>query len=199
MTDAVVALPAAIVLAGGRGSRLGGVDKASIEIDGIPLIDHVYAAVRDCAPIITVGPASTARAGVQVVREEPPFGGPVAAIAAGIAALDDTDAAETWILACDLPLAPLLVERLGRVPLPPNADAVIAVDSDGREQWLAGRYRLASLRTALARFPDPSGSSVRALVEPLVLRTVLDDAGARDLDTWADIEEHRRMRKEHHG
>ncbi|HCS59936.1 MAG TPA: molybdopterin-guanine dinucleotide biosynthesis protein, partial [Microbacterium sp.] len=52
-------MTAAIILTGGRASRLGGVDKASVEIDGIPLVDHVYAAVTGCAPIIAVGPPST--------------------------------------------------------------------------------------------------------------------------------------------
>jgi len=191
--------PAAIVLTGGRASRLDGADKASVEIDGIPLVDHAYAAVRDCAPIIAVGPVETGRRGVCVVREHPPFGGPVAAITAGVSALNDSDAVETWILACDLPLAPLLVEKLGRVPLPPNADAVIAVDSDGREQWLAGRYRVSSLRTALERFADPSGVPMRALVATLNLHAVPDEGSARDLDTWADIDEYRRKRKDDNG
>lgn len=192
-------MTAAIILTGGRASRLGGVDKAAIEIDGIALVDHVYAAVQDCAPIVAVGPVSTGRTGVQVVREDPPFGGPVAAIAAGVAALEGSDAAETWILACDLPLAPALVARLSMIPLPADADAVIAVDADGREQWLAGRYRLRPLRRALAQFSDLSGASVRALVAPLNLHTVPDDGDARDLDTWADIEEHRRRREDDHG
>lgn len=191
--------PAAIVLTGGRASRLDGADKASVEIDGIPLVDHAYAAVHGCAPIIAVGPVETGRPGVRVVREHPPFGGPVAAIAAGVSALDDSDAVETWILACDLPLAPLLVEKLGRVPLPPNADAVIAVDSAGREQWLAGRYRVSSLRTALERFADPSGVPMRALVVTLNLHAVPDEGRAHDLDTWADIDEYRRTRKDDHG
>jgi len=190
---------AAIILAGGRASRLGGVDKAAVEIDGIALVDHVYAAVQGCVPIIAVGPASIGRDGVQVVREEPPFAGPVAAIAAGVAALKEADAIETWILACDLPLAPALIARLSAVALPPHADAVIAVDADGREQWLAGRYRLSSLRTALAQFTDSSGASVRALVAPLSLHTVADAGTARDLDTWADIEEHQHKRKDDHG
>jgi len=190
---------AAIILAGGRASRLGGVDKAAVEIDGIALVDHVYAAVQGCVPIIAVGPASIGRDGVQVVREEPPFAGPVAAIAAGVAALKEADAAETWILACDLPLAPALIARLETVAMPPHADAVIAVDADGREQWLAGRYRLSSLRAALAQFTDSAGASVRALVAPLSLHAVADAGTARDLDTWADIEEHQRRRKDDHG
>ncbi len=190
---------AAMILTGGRASRLGGIDKASVEVSGIALVDHVYAAVRGCTPIVAVGPAETGRPGVQVVREEPAFGGPVAAIAAGVAALEGSDAVETWVLACDLPLAPLLVERLARVRLPTGADAVIAADSGGHEQWLAGRYRVRSLRKALTRFTDPSGVSMRALVAPLNLHLVPVDGSARDLDTWADIDEYRRTRKDHHG
>ena len=189
---------AAIVLTGGRASRLGGVDKASVEIDGIRLVDHVYAAVQACTPIIVVGPPETGGLNMRVVREHPPFGGPVAAIAAGLAALDDPDAVETWILACDLPLAPKLVDLLAPIPLPSNADAVIAVDADGREQWLAGRYRVTSLRAALALMSDPSGAAMRALVAPLTLHTVPDAGSARDLDTWPDIEEHRRIGKDRH-
>lgn len=78
---------AAIVLAGGRGSRLGGTDKAAIDIDGQMLIDHVLAAVAECVPIVAVGPPNLARSGVTVVREDPPFSGPVAGIAAALDAL----------------------------------------------------------------------------------------------------------------
>ncbi|MES2867290.1 MAG: NTP transferase domain-containing protein, partial [Actinomycetota bacterium] len=72
-----------IVLGGGRSARLGGVDKSAVEVDGIALIDHVYAAIRGCRPVIAVGPDGIGRHGVRVVREDPPFGGPAAAVAAG--------------------------------------------------------------------------------------------------------------------
>ena len=51
---------AAIILAGGRASRLGGADKASVEVDGRALLDHVLDAVEGCSPLIVVGPSEEA-------------------------------------------------------------------------------------------------------------------------------------------
>ncbi|MCS3842989.1 molybdenum cofactor guanylyltransferase [Microbacterium sp. AK031] len=189
---------AALVLAGGRSARLGGVDKATLEVDGIPLIDHVYAAVRGCAPIISVGPDGIARSGIRVAREDPPFAGPAAAVAAGLAALEGSEATETWLLACDLPRAKELVAQLAEAPIPADADGVVAMDAEGRVQWLAGRYRVSALRGAVAQHPEPAGLSMRKLFESLRLHTV-DDAGtAVDLDTWAAIEDYRSSRKDDH-
>lgn len=43
------------ILAGGSGSRLGGVSKATLELDGRPLAAHVAAALRGvCAPLAVV-------------------------------------------------------------------------------------------------------------------------------------------------
>ena len=36
------------ILAGGRGSRLGGVDKAALDLDGQPVLEHVLAALMRC-------------------------------------------------------------------------------------------------------------------------------------------------------
>lgn len=198
MTDGDRRRVAAIVLGGGRASRLGGVDKASVEIDGASLVDHVYAAVRDCTPIVAVGPESLARHGVTVVREDPPFGGPAAALLAGLASLSDAEAVETWVLACDLPRASALVATLAPVPIPEGADGVVATDAHGRTQWLAGRYRLSSLRRAASRLPEIEGASMRTLLAGLELHPVDDVGTAIDLDTWAAIEDYRNTRKDHH-
>ncbi|GGD62798.1 molybdenum cofactor guanylyltransferase [Microbacterium murale] len=189
---------AALVLAGGRSSRLDGVAKATVEVDGIPLIDHVYAAVRACTPIIAVGPDDIGRSGIRVVREDPPFSGPAAAVAAGVVALDGSDAVEAWLLACDLPRATELVARLSEVPIPHGADAVVAMDGEGRMQWLAGRYRVSALRDAVAQHPETAGVSMRKLFEDLRLHPVDDDGTAVDLDTWAAVEDYRSTRKDDH-
>lgn len=76
----------AVVLAGGRGSRMGGVDKPRIEVDGRTLLARVIAGIPTDVPIVMVGPMhddAIARK-VRVVREEPVFGGPVAALAAAL-------------------------------------------------------------------------------------------------------------------
>lgn len=186
---------AALVLGGGRSARLGGGDKAAVTIDGLALIDHVYAAVRGCTPIIAVGPDEIGRPGIRVVREVPPFSGPAAAVAAGVAALRGSSAAESWLLACDLPRATELIARLAAVPIPDDADGVVAVDAAGRMQWLAGRYRLSALQDAVAQHPETTGISMRKLFADLRLHSVDDDGTAVDLDTWAAIEDYRSTRK----
>ena len=194
---------AAIVLAGGRSARLGGVQKANVEIDGVPLADHVYAAVRGCTPVIAVGPDDIGRPGVRLVRERPLFGGPAAAVGAGIAAvgsgiatLKGSEATETWLLACDLPRAAELVALIAKVPIPDDADGVVAEDAEGRMQWLAGRYRVSAVQSAVAQHPNVTGISIRKLFADLRLHAVDDGGTAVDLDTWAAIEDYRNTRKD---
>lgn len=184
---------AAVVLAGGRASRLGGADKAAVVVDGRPLVDHVLAAVDECDEIVLVGPPALDRAGVVLVREDPPFGGPVAAIAAALDGLEASEG-ETWLLACDLPRAARIVELLGDATPPDEVDGLVLADADGRSQWLAGRYRVASLRRAIEALPEVDGASMRALLATLRIATLPDpDGAALDLDTWPAIEHYRSM------
>ncbi|MEW1584155.1 NTP transferase domain-containing protein [Micromonospora vinacea] len=94
---------AAVVLAGGAARRMGGVDKPALPVGGQPMRDRVLAAVTDATPRVLVGAADAVPAGVLVVREDPPGGGPVAAAAAGLALLD-ADTSLVALLAADLPL-----------------------------------------------------------------------------------------------
>jgi len=201
--DAAGVPDAAILLGGGRAARLGGVDKPAIVVEGRSLADRAFDAVHGCRPVIAVGPGSLARDGAVIVREDPPFGGPVAALAAGVAALDaasgtggsEASAAAEWVLvlACDLPRAASVVDALhGHPPVDADVDGLVLVDENGREQWLAGRYRIRALRGALAELSQTSGASMRKLVSSLSLVGIPDRAGASvDLDTWEDIHRYR--------
>ncbi|RIW42216.1 bifunctional protein IspD/ispF [Micromonospora endophytica] len=80
---------AALVLAGGAGRRMGGRDKPTLPVGGVPMRERVLAEVADASPRILVGPGPAPQ-GVRLTREVPPGGGPVAAIAAGLALLDTT-------------------------------------------------------------------------------------------------------------
>ena len=93
-----------IVVAGGAGRRMGGVDKAALVVDGITLLDRVLGAARPvCDRLLVVGPnRPTDVAGVTFVMEDEPGGGPVPAVAAGLAAAPDADV--VLVLAADLPL-----------------------------------------------------------------------------------------------
>ena len=60
---------AGIILAGGAGRRMGGVDKAALVVGGVTLLDRVLTAARPvCDWLVVVGPARpTGVAGVTFV------------------------------------------------------------------------------------------------------------------------------------
>ncbi len=175
----------AIVLAGGRGSRLGAPSKPEYVLGGRRLVDVALSAVAAARRIVLVGPGP-APEGVLLTREDPPFGGPVAGVAAGFAALDD-HAAWTVLLACDLPEAEVGVGRLLAAEPGPEDDGVCLLDADGRLQWLLGCYRTEALARRLSERGDPPLTAMYRLLEPLHLlgisadRTITDD-----IDTPAD-------------
>jgi molybdopterin-guanine dinucleotide biosynthesis protein A len=169
----------AILLAGGAGSRLGGVDKAAIRVGGTTLLDRALAALDGIGTVV-VGPP---RDGVRTVREDPPLSGPAAAVVAGLAALPDAD--EVLLLAVDLPSLPEALPLLLAAPCGP--DGVVAVDPDGRTQWLLGRYRASALRAAAAALGDPVDRPLRALLAGLDLALLRLPPGLEaDVDTVAD-------------
>jgi molybdopterin-guanine dinucleotide biosynthesis protein A len=155
---------AAVVPAGGRASRLGGVHKPGLEVGGSTLLDRVLAAVGAAEVRIVVGPPQPVPAGTAIVREDPPGGGPVAAIAAGLAAIPDVPFVA--VLAADLPfLTAAAVADLRAAGA--SADGALLTDAGGRDQYLASVWRTEALRRALASLGDPAGASVRSLLAGL--------------------------------
>lgn len=183
----------ALVLAGGEGRRLGGVSKAEVPVAGRALLDHVLEAVADARCTVVVGPPELAGRGFPTAMEEPPGGGPVAGIDAGVRHLGD-GSAPVLVVACDAPLAgdavPLLLAALTEHPA---ADGAVLVDADGRRQALLAVYRRAPLEAALEhRRADGGvhGCPVWRLVGSLTLTEVADVTGAAaDADTWEAVAE----------
>src|SRR5690606_2093103 len=94
---------AAVLLAGGAARRMGGRDKPGVVVGGRPMRERVLSAVATATRRIVVGPLVPLPAGVLRTREEPPGGGPVAALAAGLALIDPATPVVA-VLAADLPL-----------------------------------------------------------------------------------------------
>jgi molybdopterin-guanine dinucleotide biosynthesis protein A len=96
------ALPpySAVVLAGGRAARLGGQAKPQLLVGDRPMLQSVLDAVADASTRVVVGPPQPVPTDVVLVREQPPGGGPVAALRAGLAEVR-TDVVA--VLAGDLP------------------------------------------------------------------------------------------------
>jgi molybdopterin molybdotransferase len=183
---------AAIVLAGGTGERLGRIDKAELDVAGQRLLDRALAAVAAADPIVVVGPERDLPAGLLQTRERPAGAGPVAAVAAGLAAVDLRSTATpsvVVVLACDMPLfdrpavAALVAGLAGS-----DADAAMHV-ADGRRQFLAAAYRREALSAAVATIGDPAGASMRMVVDRLTITEIAAHPEVTlDCDTWQDVE-----------
>ncbi len=173
----------AIILAGGRGRRFGGPGKPEHALAGRRLLDIALAAAAGARRIVVVGDVAVPE-GVLLTREEPPFGGPVAALCAGFAALPE-HAAWTLLLASDLPDAEAAVRVLLRAEPGPDRAGACLVDDTGRRQWLLGCYRTSALADRIAGRGE--ATALHQLLGPLDLLDA--DAGAAsvaDVDTRAD-------------
>ncbi|WP_199550224.1 NTP transferase domain-containing protein [Streptomyces sp. N35] len=84
----------AVVLAGGAAKRLGGVDKPAVRVGGRPLLDRVLTACAAAGTTVVVAPPRPTVRPVVWAREEPAGGGPLAALAAGVEALEQAGALE---------------------------------------------------------------------------------------------------------
>ncbi|GAA3331097.1 NTP transferase domain-containing protein [Curtobacterium albidum] len=179
----------AVLLAGGRASRMSGIDKTALVADGLALSDHAVAAAARARSVVLVGlrDGRTAPDGVVVTREDPPFGGPVAGIAAGLVAVPEP-APWTLVLACDLVRPERAVDALLRAADDTaDVDGFVAVDEDGRRQPLLALYRSSALREAVQALGDPTDAAVRRLTAGLRLVEVLLAAGlCADVDEPAD-------------
>jgi molybdopterin-guanine dinucleotide biosynthesis protein A len=169
----------AVLLAGGRGSRMGGVHKPALVVAGSTLLDRALTAVADASEVVVVGPESATARPVVWTREQPPGGGPVAALAAG---LDLVTAPVTAVLAADL--VGVTADTVARLRAAVRADG--AVLDDGRPQWLIGVWRTDALRRVLPE--DPAGASLRSVLGALDYAPVAAAPGeTADVDTPADL------------
>ncbi|WP_101253950.1 NTP transferase domain-containing protein [Streptomyces barkulensis] len=212
----------AVVIAGGAARRLGGVDKPALTVGGRTLLDRVLDACADAARTVVVGPRRPTARPVDWAREDPPGGGPLAALDAG---LRRTGSGTVLVLSADLPfLTSATVRALldavhgthgthgthgihgtdtGPDDAPDDApDGAIVVD-DGRAQPLLGVYRAESLRRELALLTAehgrPANLPLRLLTDELVLRRIAP-AGpeeARDCDTREELASARSRIREH--
>ena len=190
----------AILLAGGRGTRVDGAAKPLFEVGGRTLLSAAVNAVKDAGarPITVASAMLDPGLDVVWVREEPPFGGPVAGAVTALESWKSAGTLPEWtfLLACDLPRADAAVARLlaDLALLPGDSDGICLGDSTSRPQWLTGIYRVSALLSAAAQLTAHGRDApVRALVKDLAI-TVVSVPGdlTDDIDTWEDLERARR-------
>ncbi|MEU3889285.1 NTP transferase domain-containing protein [Streptomyces sp. NPDC029041] len=189
----------AVVLAGGAARRLGGTDKPGVRVGGRPLLDRVLAACATArTTVVVAAPRPTVRP-VTWAREDPPGGGPLAALGAG---LRHTTAEHVAVLSADLPfLQEPAVGRLLTALRESGLDGALLTDPTGRDQPLVAAYRASRLREELALLTDRHGAlaglPLRRLTAELDLTRVLDPVASFDCDTWDDIATARARIREH--
>ncbi|MFF4505547.1 NTP transferase domain-containing protein [Streptomyces sp. NPDC001401] len=189
----------AVVLAGGAARRLGGADKPGVRVGGRALLDRVLTACADARTTVVVAGARPTARPVLWAREDPPGGGPLAALGAG---LHHTTAEQTVVLSADLPfLGAATVRRLLSALRASDAEGVLLTDADGRDQPLVAAYRTQALRRELAALSTEQGSltglPLRRLTAALHLTRVPDPVASFDCDTWDDIATARARIREH--
>ena len=195
---AVVGGLGAILLAGGRGTRVDGAVKPLFEVGGRTLLSTAVTAATDAGaqPLTVVAPMLDESLPVGWVREDPPFGGPAAAVVAALASWPAEDDPEwTLVLACDLPGVDAAVRRLvDDLPmLPADTEGLCLGDASSRPQWLTAVFRTRALRQAASALPKGGRDQpMRALVEDVAIAVVAaPDDLTRDVDTWEDLNEAR--------
>lgn len=144
-----------LVLAGGRGSRMGGIDKGLADVGGRPMVAHVLDRLSPQVDFVVINANRHqdvyADFGYPVVADaEGDYPGPLAGFAAGLAA-----AHTPWVVTvpCDSPLLPdNLLERLRAIQETSAADIVSAHDGERLQPvfTLLRTSLLASLEAFLA-------------------------------------------------
>ena len=168
-----------VILAGGRGSRMGGVDKSLQPLHGQPLIEHVLARLAPQVQEIVINANQNLERygayGHRVVRDEiGGFAGPLAGLHAGLQAISHPLAVT---VPCDSPFLPadlvarlhaklgahdLAVAKTGAQPHPVFALVRRSV-ADNLAAFLGGGGRkidawYASLKTVEVAFDDEAGA-----------------------------------------
>lgn len=180
---------AAIIVAGGESRRFGSDKLALVDSTGQTLLDRVVCAAAALAePVIVVGPQRPVGVHVCWAREDPPGGGPAAAVVAGLR-LVPPDCERVAVLAGDSPQGPRAIEALDLACV---GAAATLIDAGGREQPITAVYDVAALRAVVEQYGDATGMSVRVFLDdlrPQGVTGVADTVGAADdVDRPADAE-----------
>jgi molybdenum cofactor guanylyltransferase len=187
--------PVGAVLAGGRGSRIGGA-KALAELAGRPLISYPLAAVEEAGlePLVVAKPDSELPPlGCRLFREPAQPRHPLCGI---LAALRHAGERPLVTVGCDMPFAGAgLLAWLGSIPEPLAVPTI-----RGEPQPLLARYDgelLPALEAALER-AEPLRRTVGALRPRLISEAELARFGdprrlCFNVNTGADLEQAERM------
>ncbi len=180
----------AIVLAGGRSSRMG-MDKRFLDMDGLPLVEHVYRQIQGTfgEVLLSVAGAPYPRiSGVRHVVDRFGDAGPMGGVAS---ALEESRYDLNFVTACDIPSIPLgFVGSLLRRSR--NHQVVVPVDETGRYEPLFAVYSR-SVLSRLRHLLERGERRIRMLYDQVDTCRITIPPGIdlRNLNTKADYRAYR--------
>ncbi len=128
----------AIILAGGQSSRMGR-DKRFLDIEGVPLVEHVYSQLQSDFAEVLLSVADepvSGLPGIRQIHDEYRDAGPMGGVASVLA---ESNHRVNFVTACDIPWIPmnLVREMLRRSK---SYQIVVPVDESGRFETLFAVY-----------------------------------------------------------
>lgn len=176
-------VPLVGVFAGGRGSRMGGYDKAQLAAPGSAetLLGRLWRLSSELGLrcVVVGGPL---RPGLEVLPDDPPGIGPLGGLGALLAHAGQQP---VIALACDLPL--LSVELIARLARSGSAASVVAPRESRHGKWepLCARYDPVRVLPAVRRASASGAHSLQTLFRELdVEELALTDAERELLRDW---------------
>jgi molybdenum cofactor guanylyltransferase len=185
------------IFVGGRGTRLGGVDKGRLRAPGteLTLVERLAREVRLAlgdVELVLVGDArGGAHAGILAISDEPGGVGPLGGLGGLLGHARAVAAPRALALSCDLPyLEAALLRRLAREA--PGVAALVT-HQGGFRNPLVARYDVARTSPAVARVLSIGKSSLQAVLDELGDGVQLlplskeEQSTLRDWDTPEDV------------
>lgn len=186
-----------LILAGGRGTRMGNVDKGLQPFEGTSMAQRVLDRLQPQVQAVMISAnqnlAAYAAFGVPVWPDNPVgFLGPLAGLYTGL------QHCQTPLLVtapCDSPFLPLdLVSRLKMALIAQGSEVAVAVTIEGDQRQVQPVFTLAqrSVSSHLAQFLAQGGRKVDAWYATLkVTEVVFDDVAAfRNINTQAELQQY---------
>jgi molybdopterin-guanine dinucleotide biosynthesis protein A len=186
MSAVTVSIPDSIIVAGGKASRMGGLDKAMLPIGlrGKTLLEDV---IESCpGKVFVVG--YPRELGTEInnlvtwVADLNPDGGPAAGIWSGLAKVTSE---YVFVSAADQTLSAETVSQL--IAAAQGNDGAWAIRSDGGGQPLCAVVRTVLLRELLAPTQGINQSPLRVMSSLKMVGVEVNPDQVVDFDTWQDV------------
>ncbi len=166
---------AALILAGGHGTRLGGVDKAFVQLHGKPLVEHLLMRLKPQVQNIAISangdPARFAAYGLKVLPDILADKGPLAGVAAGLGWAAALGATSLATIPVDTPFIP--EELLARLRPSPSVTVY-----RGRQHHLVSLWPVGFLPRLMGFLEQPGAYKVRDALALCAARQVAFEGNA---------------------